>query len=276
MKTQHSFLLLLLFLTAFSNAQEVKDSVALKREARSLLREGNELYQQEKYTDASVLFKKALEKSSTYKKASYNLGNALYQQKNFKEAVPQYEVSAKGTEDKFTKAESFHNIGNAAMEQKQYQQAVDAYKNSLRNNPNDDETRYNLAVAKELLKKEKEKEKKDNKDKKDDKKKDNKDKKENKDKKGDKDKNDDKKKDDKKDDKKNDKKDGDKDNDQKQKKNPNDQKNNPQKPKPKKGNMTPQQIKQLLESLNNEEKKTQKKMNVKKSKGAKVKQEKDW
>lgn len=280
MKTQHSFLLLLLFLTAFSNAQEVKDSVALKREARSLLREGNELYQQEKYTDASVLFKKALEKSSTYKKASYNLGNALYQQKNFKEAVPQYEVSAKGAEDKFTKAESFHNIGNAAMEQKQYQQAVDAYKNSLRNNPNDDETRYNLAVAKELLKKEKEKEKKDNKDKKDDKKKDNKDKKENKDKKGDKDKNDDKgddkKKDDKKDDKKNDKKDGDKDNDQKQKKNPNDQKNNPQKPKPKKGNMTPQQIKQLLESLNNEEKKTQKKMNVKKSKGAKVKQEKDW
>ena len=276
MKAQHSFLLLLLFLTAFSNAQEVKDSIVLKREARGLLREGNELYQQEKYTDASVLFKKALEKSSTYKKASYNLGNALYQQKNFKEAVPQYEVSAKGAEDKFTKAESFHNIGNAAMEQKQYQQAVDAYKNSLCNNPNDDETRYNLAVAKELLKKEKEKEKKDNKDKKDDKKKDNKDKKENKDKKGDKEKNDDKGDDKKKDDKKNDKKDGDKDNDQKQKKNPNDQKNNRQKPKPKNGNMTPQQIKQLLESLNNEEKKTQKKMNVKKSKGAKVKQEKDW
>lgn len=266
-----------MFFTSILNAQEVKDSIVLQREARSLLREGTELYQQEKYTDASVLFQKALEKNSTYKKASYNLGNALYQQKNFKEAVPQYEISAKDAEDKFIKSEAFHNIGNAAMEQKQYQQAVDAYKNALRNNPNDDETRYNLVVAKELLKKEKEK--KDDKDKKDDKKKDDKDKKENKDKKGDKEKNDDKgdkKKDDKKDDKKNDKKDGDKDNDQKQKKNPNDQKNDPQKPKPKKGNMTPQQIKQLLESLNNEEKKTQKKMNVQKSKGTKVKQEKDW
>ena len=62
-----------------------------------------------------------------------------------------------------------------------------------------------------------------------------------------------KKKEDKKDDKNKDNKDGDKDKDQKQKKNPNDQKNNPQKPKPKKGNMTPQQIKQLLESLNNKE-----------------------
>ncbi|MFT5761062.1 MAG: Ca-activated chloride channel family protein [Polaribacter sp.] len=279
MKTRYSFLLLLMFFTSILNAQEVKDSIVLQREARSLLREGTELYQQEKYTDASVLFQKALEKNSSYKKASYNLGNALYQQKNFKEAGPQYEVSAKDSEDKFTKAEAFHNMGNAAMEQKQYQQAVDAYKNALRKNPNDDETRYNLAVAKELLKKKKEKEKKDDKDKKDDKKKDNKDKKENKDKKGDKEKNDDKgdkKKDDKKDDKKNDKKDGDKDNDQKEKKNPNDQKNNPQKPKPKKGNMTPQQIKQLLESLSNEEKKTQKKMNAQKSKGTKVKQEKDW
>jgi len=276
MKTNYSFLLLLVFFTSILNAQEVKDSIVLQREARSLLRDGTELYQQEKYTDASVLFKKALEKNSTYKKASYNLGNALYQQKNFKEAVPQYEISAKDAEDKFIKSEAFHNIGNAAMEQKQYQQAVDGYKNSLRNNPNDDETRYNLAVAKELLKKEKEKEKKDDKDKKDEKKKD---KKDNKDNKGDKEKKDDKgdkKKNDKKDDKKNDQKDGDKDNDQKQKKNPNDQKNDPQKPKPKKGNMTPQQIKQLLESLSNEEKKTQKKMNVQKSKGTKVKQEKDW
>ena len=40
--------------------------------------------------------------------------------------------------------------------------------------------------------------------------------------------------------------------------------------------MSPQQIKQLLESLKNEEKKTKKKLNAKKAKGSKVKQEKDW
>jgi len=136
-------------------AQEVKDSVSLQREARSFVRAGNELYQKEKYTDASVSYKKALEKNASYKKASYNLGNALYQQKNYKEAVPQYQVTVEDAKDKYTKAEGFHNIGNASMEQKQYQQAVDAYKNSLRNNPNDDETRYNLAAAQKKLKKQK-------------------------------------------------------------------------------------------------------------------------
>ena len=156
--------MLLLIFTSTVNAQEVRDSISLQREARHFLREGNELYQQEKYVDAGVSFQKALEKNSSYKKASYNLGNAFYQQKNYKEAVPQYEVTAKDSKDKNTKSEAFHNIGNSAMEQKQYQQAVDAYKDALRNNPNDDETRYNLAVAKKLLKEQQDKEKKDDKD----------------------------------------------------------------------------------------------------------------
>ena len=120
-----------------------------------MVRQGNELYQKKQYTEASVAYRKALDKSSYYDKASYNLGNALYENKNFKEATPQYELSAKTASDKYTKAEAYHNLGNAMMETKNYQGAVDAYKNSLRNNPNDDETRYNLAVAQEFLEKEK-------------------------------------------------------------------------------------------------------------------------
>lgn len=248
------------------NMMAQKDSIALQREARKFVREGNELYKKEKYTDASVAFKKALEKNARYKKASYNLGNALYQEDNFKEAVPQYELIAKTSNDKTEKAEAFHNIGNAMMKQKQYQQAVDAYKNSLRNNPEDDETRYNLAVAQKLLDKQnqnKDKDKKDNKDNKDKKNQD--DKQQNKDKKD----GDDKK------DKKDPKKDGDK-GDKDKNKDPKKDDKNQQKPKPSKGKMSPEQIKQLLESLNNEEKKTQKKLNAQKAKGKKVKQEKDW
>ena len=264
--------ILIVFLMLFSSKEILaqKDSIALQRKARKLLRSGNELYLKKQFTDASVAYQKALGNNTKYDKASYNLGNALYQNKNYKEAIPQYELTAETAKDKFTKAEAYHNIGNAMMEQKQYQPAVDAYKNSLRNNPNDDETRYNLAVAQKLL----EKEKQDNKGK-DDKKKDNK----NKDNKNKDDKNKDKNKDKKKGDdknKKDDKKkdgDGDKDKDKNKKKDPNKEK---QKPKPQQGKMTPQQIKQLLESLNNEEKKTQKKMNAKKAKGKKVKQEKDW
>ena len=193
-------LLLMIFSSTTVFAQ--KDSIAAQRDAKKLLREGNKLYKQEKYTDASVSYRKALSENGNYGKADFNLGNAFYQEKNFKEAVAQFELSAKTAKDKFAKAEAYHNIGNAMMEQKQYQPAVDAYKNALRNNPTDDETRYNLAVAQKLLDKEN-KNKDKNKDKKDDKNKDKKDDK-NKDKKdGDnKDKKDDK-------DKKNDKKDGD-------------------------------------------------------------------
>ena len=266
--------ILIIFLMLFS-AKEIlaqKDSIALQRKARKLLRQGNELYGKKQYTDASVAYQKSLGNNTKYDKATYNLGNALYQNKNFKEAVPQYELTAKTAKDKFTKAEAYHNIGNAMMEQKQYQPAVDAYKNSLRNNPKDDETRYNLAVAQKLLDKEKQDNKDDkNKDKNKDKKDDNKDK-DKKDKDG---KNKDKKDGDKKD-KKDDKDKGDKDKDKKQDPKKDGDKKDQQKPKPQQGKMTPQQVKQLLESLNNEEKKTQKKMNAKKARGKKVKQEKDW
>jgi Ca-activated chloride channel family protein len=263
MKKIQYILIIILMLFSSKEILAQKDSIALQRKARKLLRQGNELYNKKQYTDASVAYQKSLGQNTKYDKAAYNLGNALYQNKNYKEAVPQYELTAQTAKDKFTKAEAYHNIGNAMMEQKQYQPAVDAYKNSLRNNPNDDETRYNLAVAQKLL----DKEKQDNKDNKDKKDKDDKNKDKNKDKKD----GDDKDKKEKKDKDKEDKGDKNKDKDPKK-----DEKKDKPKPKPQQGKMTPQQIKQLLESLNNEEKKTQKKMNAQKAKGKKIKQEKDW
>ncbi len=271
MKTFIRPIILLVFLFFINTISAQKDSIAQQRKARKMVRNGNSLYEKQQFTDASVAYKKALANSSYYDKASYNLGNALYQAKNYKEAIPQYELTAKTAEDKFTKAEAYHNIGNAMMETKNYQGAVDAYKNALRNNPNDDETRYNLAVAQKKLEKQ-------NQDNKNDKNKDNKDNKDNKNK----DKNKDKKEDgddkDKKDNKDNKDKDDKGNKDQKDKNDPkkDEKKNQNQKPKPQQGKMSPQQIKQLLESLNNEEKKTQKKINAKKEKGEKIKQEKDW
>ena len=242
MKQIQIMLFLLLMVLSSIPVLAQKDTIVKQREARALVREGNKLYSKEKYDDASIAYRKALDKNSLYKKATYNLGNAMYQNKNFKEAVPQYELAVKAAKNKFDKADAYHNIGNSMLEQKQYQTAVDAYKNALRNDPTDDETRYNLAVAQKLLEKEQKEDKKDKKDKDKDKK-----------------------------DKDKDKKDKDKDKKDKDKKDK-DKKDK----KPKQGQMSPQQIKQLLESLNNEEKKTQKKLNAKKAKGKKVKQEKDW
>jgi tetratricopeptide (TPR) repeat protein len=240
-----------------------KDPKVLEREARKDIREGNELYNQLKFDEAEIAYKKALDKNPNYAKASYNLANTIYQKNKNKEAVFQYDLAEKIAPDKMSKAETFHNMGNAFMKEKQYDKAVEAYKNAMRNNSKDDETRYNLAMAQKLLKNQQNKDNKDNKDdKKDGKNKDQKDKEGgDKDKKDQKDKNQDKGKD-KEDDKGDPKKDKD------------DQQNKDQKPRP--NQLSPEQMKQLLEAMNNEENKTQKKLNAQKSRGQKIKQEKDW
>ena len=54
-------------------------------------------------------------------------------------------------EGKARLAEIYHNVGNIGMQSKEYAKSVEAYKQSLRLNPKDDETRYNLALAQKLL-----------------------------------------------------------------------------------------------------------------------------
>ena len=245
----------------FSQQKSPKD---LEREARKDLREGNELYNQLKFEEAEIAYKKALDKNPNYAKASYNLGNTIYQQNKNKEAIFQYDLADKIAPNKMSKAEIFHNVGNSFMKEKQYDKAVDAFKNSMRNNSKDEETRYNLAMAQKLLKDQQDKDNKDNKDKKDDNKDD-----KNKDQKdkegGDKDKKDEKDKDQ---DKGKDKED--------EKGDPKKDKNDPQNQKPRPNQLSPEQMKQLLEAMNNEENKTQKKLNAQKARGQKIKNEKDW
>lgn len=244
------------------------NSKVLEREAREDIREGNKLYNQLKFEEAEILYKKALSKNPNYPKATYNLGNTIYQQERNKEAVNQYELVEKSFDQKMDKAEAYHNMGNAFMKEKQYDKAVEVFKNSLRNNSKDDETRYNLALAQEMLKNQQQ----ENKDNKDDKNKDNKEdkNKENKDKEGgDEEKQNDKnEKEDKGKDKQDDQGDEKKDNNQK------DQEKKEQQPR--KNQLSPEQMKQLLEAMNNEENKTQKKLNAEKAKSKKIKQEKDW
>ncbi|GGK37737.1 hypothetical protein GCM10007963_02300 [Lutibacter litoralis] len=248
-----------------------KNSEQLEREAREDVREGNKLYNQLKFDEAEVAYKKALSKNPNYPKASYNLGNAIYQQNRNKEAVAQFELVEKTATDKISKAETYHNMGNAFMNEKQYDKAVAAYKNSMRNNSKDDETRYNLALAQELLKDQQNKDNQDNKD--------NKDNKDNQDNKDDKNKDKEGGGDEKKDDNKDQKDKGeDKEDDKGDPKN-NDEKKDEEKKqdqKPRQNQLSPEQMKQLLEAMNNEENKTQKKLNAEKAKGKKVKQEKDW
>lgn len=122
-----------------------------QKEVRKELRKGNNDYKKEKYTEAEIAYRKALEVNARSTDAAYNLGNALFKQSKFPEAMQQYEAALSREKDKNLAAADFHNMGNIFMSSKDYQKSVEAYKRSLRLNPNDDETRYNLALAQKLL-----------------------------------------------------------------------------------------------------------------------------
>jgi tetratricopeptide (TPR) repeat protein len=239
---------ILLLLTFVVNAQQ-KDKVLPK---------ANEEYVEKNFVEAEANYRISKSKFPNRTVASYNLGNSIYKQNQFSESKYAYGNALKNVKTRTQKHKAFHNLGNVFMKEKDYTQAVEAYKNALRNNPEDDETRYNYALAKKMLK--------DNPPPKEDKKKD-KDKDKDKDKKDDKNK--DKKDDKNKDDKKDDKKDGDKD---KKDEKPKDD----GQPKPKPGDIPKQRLENLLDAVNNEEKKIQDKVNANKAKGSPVKAEKDW
>ncbi|GAB1308030.1 hypothetical protein KH5_07130 [Urechidicola sp. KH5] len=257
------FILLLLPLGLSAQQSEA----ALKREARKLVREGNELYAQEKYADAEVAYKKALKNDPQYEIAQYNLGNALLALDRNDEARAAYDLVNKMSENDLTKASTFHNIGNSFYNEKNYQAAVDSYKNSLRLEPSDEETRYNLALAQKMLEDQQNQQNQDQND-------DNKDNKDQQDKNQDQNNENQDNKDQDDQNKDENQNNDNQQNDQNDKK-PEDQKKD-QKQQPQPGKLSPKQVQQLLEAMNNEEKKTQEKMNAKKQKGKKTKQEKDW
>ncbi len=246
----------------------------LTQKADNYIFDGNQAFDISNNVEAEKNYRRATATGQKKDIAQYNMGTTLQQDNYIEEALLVYADAIEITKGRPNTHRNFHNIGNALMQLKDYKRAVEAYKNALRNNPNDDETRYNYALAKKMLEDEKNKDE-ENKDDKDNK--DNKDQQNDKDKKGDKDK-------DQKGDNQEDPKDqlGDKEEDEKNKKenDPKDQDGDKEKEQPQpQGNPTqlsPQQVKNLLEAMSNEEKKVQDKVNAQKAKPAGVKSKKDW
>ena len=115
---------------------------------RMLVRHGNKQFRLGNYAEAEVSYRKAVEKNPRNAQAIYNLGNALLGQRKDSAAVSQFEQAAKLETNPIRKSQAYHNIGVICQGQKQFAQAIEAYKESLRNNPADDETRYNLELCK--------------------------------------------------------------------------------------------------------------------------------
>lgn len=123
-----------------------------QKSERDYMRSGNKLYNDSLFVKAEVDYRKALELNPKSTDAMYNLGNALLMQNKAKEAMEQFDAVTRIEKDKGKLARAYHNMGVILQSSKQYPQCIEAYKQSLRNNPHDDETRYNLALAQKMLK----------------------------------------------------------------------------------------------------------------------------
>ena len=134
-------------------------TITAQKAERERIREGNKLYEKEQFTEAEIAYRKSLEVNSRSFEGAYDLGNALYKQQKYPEAAEQYQLVASQSQRMLAEnpanvnriAQVFHNLGNIGMQAKDYAKSIEAYKQSLRLNPADDETRYNLALAQKLL-----------------------------------------------------------------------------------------------------------------------------
>ena len=138
--------------TLFILACSMASNTFAQKAERDYLRKGNRQYHDSAFVDAEVSYRKALEAKPTSAMSRYNLGNALLFQNKPQEAMKEFEAASKMEHDKGKLASIYHNAGVILQGAKQYQQAIEAYKESLRNNPADHETRYNLALCQKLLK----------------------------------------------------------------------------------------------------------------------------
>ncbi|WP_280751625.1 MULTISPECIES: tetratricopeptide repeat protein [unclassified Parabacteroides] len=129
-----------------------------QKEERKSVRAGNKLFAKEQLNEAEIAYRKSMDVNPRSLEGNYNLGNVLYKQEKYEEAAKQYEMLAgqaqqlidtKGGQERA--AEVFHNMGNIGMKEKDYAKSIELYKQSLRLNPDDEETRYNLALAQKLL-----------------------------------------------------------------------------------------------------------------------------
>lgn len=141
-----SLLLLMLMTTSGVFAQQPND----------LISKGNTLYDAGKYGEAEMTYREGQAQGADAFISGFNLGDALFKQERFEEAANAFQSLPKLTDDKEQKAAAYHNLGNSYLKAQKFQESVDAYKQSLRNNPKDLETKYNLAYAKRMLQQEQE------------------------------------------------------------------------------------------------------------------------
>ena len=146
------FRVLFIMLFCSLSFSQTTDEKSDKTLSNQFVYEGN-IAVKEDFYEAERKYRTALSKNKLNSKGAYNLSHAYYNAELYDEAQARL-IEATKNGNKKEKHQAFHNLGNIFMKENACKKAVEAYKNALRNNPKDDETRYNLAIAKECAKEE--------------------------------------------------------------------------------------------------------------------------
>ena len=118
---------------------------------RSSVRKGNKEYENKNYVGAEIDYRKALEAAPLSGDATFNLGDALYEQQKYDDAAKEFEKAINSETDPVKQSEAWYNLGNTYMKNQKYAEGIEAYKNALRKNPKDEDARYNLRLAQLML-----------------------------------------------------------------------------------------------------------------------------
>ena len=152
-----SYILTFILLFIMSGVSLADDTQSNSRESsenkteRTEIRRGNKEYKSNNYVGSEIDYRKALDSNPSSLTATYNLGNSLYKQGKYSDAIKEYEKVVMSETDDKKLSEAWHNLGNSYFMEKNLPKSIESYKNSLRINPKDDEARYNLRMAQLLL-----------------------------------------------------------------------------------------------------------------------------
>ena len=137
MKNKHIYIsIFIMLICTATNAQTDK----------GLIRHGNNEFKNGNFSEAEVNYRKSLDKEYS-PKAQFNLGDALYEQKNYEDAEKNFSEVTERKVSKEIESDAYYNLGNTYMAQEKYAEAFDSYKKSLKTNPKNEDARYNLEYA---------------------------------------------------------------------------------------------------------------------------------
>lgn len=134
---KHYLVLFLGFIIHWGFAQQWVDSIDAARQA----------YHKKNYANAERIYKSQYEKAKSKGGIDEELAQTKYRQRDYKGAIHFYQKKLKSVKNKTEKARVKHNLGNSYFEKGDYAKAIKAYKESLRLNPANNKTRYNLSEA---------------------------------------------------------------------------------------------------------------------------------